>query len=47
MYFDFDTDIDIALQDASRQLERARTELPDGIDPPRIMKMDPFSGSHI
>ena len=41
MYFDFDTDIDIALQDAARQLERARTELPDGIDPPRIMKMDP------
>lgn len=41
MYFDFDTDIDIALQDASRQLERARTLLPDGIDPPRIMKMDP------
>lgn len=41
LYFDFDTDIDIALQDASRQLERARTELPDGIDPPRIMKMDP------
>ena len=41
MYFDFDTDIDVALQDASRQLERARTELPDGIDPPRIMKMDP------
>ena len=41
MYFDFDTDIDLALQDASRQLERARTELPDGIDPPRIMKMDP------
>ncbi len=41
MYFDFNTDIDIALQDASRQLERARTELPDGIDPPRIMKMDP------
>ena len=41
MYFDFETDIDIALQDASRQLERARTELPDGIDPPRIMKMDP------
>ncbi len=41
MYFDYDVDIDIALQDASRQLERARTELPDGIDPPRIMKMDP------
>lgn len=41
MYFDFGTDLDLALQDASRQLERARTELPDGIDPPRIMKMDP------
>ncbi|MBP3191804.1 efflux RND transporter permease subunit [Natronogracilivirga saccharolytica] len=41
MFFDYETDIDIALQDASRQLERARTELPDGIDPPRIMKMDP------
>ncbi|TVQ67205.1 MAG: efflux RND transporter permease subunit [Balneolaceae bacterium] len=41
MYFDFETDIDIALQDASRQLERARTELPAGTDPPRIMKMDP------
>ena len=41
MYFDFDTDIDIALQDAARQLERARTELPQGIDPPRLMKMDP------
>jgi CzcA family heavy metal efflux pump len=41
MYFDYDTDIDLALQDASRQLERARTELPDGIDPPRIFKMDP------
>ena len=41
MYFDYDTDIDLALQDASRQLERARTELPAGIDPPRIFKMDP------
>ena len=41
MYFDFETDIDIALQDAARQLERARTELPAGIDPPRLMKMDP------
>ncbi|MDG5767541.1 efflux RND transporter permease subunit [Balneolales bacterium ANBcel1] len=41
MFFEYGTDIDLALQDASRQLERARTELPDGIDPPRIMKMDP------
>ncbi len=41
MYFDYDTDIDLALQDAGRQLERARTELPTGIDPPRLMKMDP------
>ena len=41
MFFDYETDIDLALQDASRQLERARTELPEGTDPPRIMKMDP------
>lgn len=41
MYFEVGTDIDLALQDAARQLERARTELPPGIDPPRLMKMDP------
>lgn len=41
MFFDAGTNIDLALQDAARQLERARAELPDGIDPPRLMKMDP------
>ena len=41
MYFEVGTDIDLALQDAARQLERARAELPAGIDPPRLMKMDP------
>ncbi|MDG5799014.1 efflux RND transporter permease subunit [Marinilabiliaceae bacterium ANBcel2] len=41
MYFEPGTQIDPALQDAARQLERARAELPDGIDPPRLMKMDP------
>ncbi len=41
MYFEVGTDIDLALQDAARQLERARAELPTGIDPPRLMKMDP------
>jgi hydrophobe/amphiphile efflux-1 (HAE1) family protein len=41
MYFEPGTNIDIALQDAARQLERARAELPQGIDPPRLMKMDP------
>ena len=41
MFFEIGTDTDRALQDAARQLERARAELPQGIDPPRIMKMDP------
>jgi len=41
MYFEAGTDIDRALQDAARQLERARADLPQGIDPPRLMKMDP------
>ena len=41
MFFDYGVDIDLAMQDAARQLERARTELPAGIDPPRIFKMDP------
>ncbi len=41
MFFDAGTDIDLALHDAARQLERARAELPPEIDPPRLMKMDP------
>ncbi len=41
MYFDYGTDIDVALQDASRNLEFARTQMPQDIDPPRIFKYDP------
>ncbi len=41
MFFDIGTDTDVALQNAARQLERARAQLPQGIDPPRLMKMDP------
>ncbi|TVR44023.1 MAG: efflux RND transporter permease subunit [Bacteroidia bacterium] len=41
LFFEVGTDIDLALQDAARQLERARAELPPGTDPPRLMKMDP------
>lgn len=41
LYFEIGTNIDIALQDASRLLERARTQLPREIEPPRIRKIDP------
>lgn len=41
MYFDYGTEIDVALQDASRNLEFARTQMPQDIDPPRIFKYDP------
>lgn len=41
LYFDYGTDIDLALQDASRNLELARTQMPPDIDPPRIFKYDP------
>jgi hydrophobe/amphiphile efflux-1 (HAE1) family protein len=41
LYFDYGTDIDVALQDASRNLEFARTQMPSDIEPPRIFKYDP------
>jgi hydrophobe/amphiphile efflux-1 (HAE1) family protein len=41
LYFSYEADVDVALQDASRHLERARTQLPPDIDPPRIYKFDP------
>lgn len=41
LFFDFDTNIDLALQDAARNLELARTQLPTGIEPPRLYKVDP------
>ncbi len=39
--FAFGTDLDLALQDAARNLEFARARLPRDIDPPRIRKFDP------
>jgi hydrophobe/amphiphile efflux-1 (HAE1) family protein len=39
--FDYGKDIDIALRDASSQLDRARGRLPIDIDPPTIFKFDP------
>ena len=41
LFFELGTDLDLALQDASRNLERARTQMPSDIDPPRIYKQDP------
>lgn len=41
LIFEYGTNLDLALQDASRNLELARTQLPDGILPPRIYKQDP------
>ncbi|TVP59330.1 MAG: efflux RND transporter permease subunit [Halomonadaceae bacterium] len=38
--FDFGTDLDLALQDAARYLEQARSQLPSDIEPPRIRKFD-------
>ncbi len=38
--FDFGTDLDLALQDAARNLETARARLPSDIEPPRIRKFD-------
>jgi hypothetical protein len=35
LLFRYGTDLDVALQDASRLLERARGQLPDDIEPPR------------
>ena len=41
LVFDFGTNLDLALQDASRHLELARTQLPPDIEPPRLYKFDP------
>ena len=41
LHFRYGTDIDVALQDASTQLDRARSSLPEEADPPRIWKSDP------
>lgn len=41
LYFDYGTNIDLAIQDASRNLELARTQMPADIEPPRLYKWDP------
>ncbi len=41
LHFAYGTDIDFALQDASKNLERARGGLPEEADPPTIFKFDP------
>ncbi|MDT8408370.1 MAG: efflux RND transporter permease subunit [Wenzhouxiangellaceae bacterium] len=45
LIFDYGTDLDSALQNASRLLERARSQLPDDVEPPRLRKWDPGSSS--
>jgi hydrophobe/amphiphile efflux-1 (HAE1) family protein len=41
LHFRYGTNIDFALQDASKNLERARGRLPEEADPPTIFKFDP------
>lgn len=41
LHFRHGTDIDFALQDASKNLDRARASLPEEAEPPTIFKFDP------
>jgi CzcA family heavy metal efflux pump len=41
LHFAYGTDIDFALQDASKNLDRARSVIPQEADPPTIFKFDP------
>jgi CzcA family heavy metal efflux pump len=41
LHFRYGTDINFALQDASKNLDRARARLPDDADPATIFKFDP------
>jgi hydrophobe/amphiphile efflux-1 (HAE1) family protein len=41
LHFNYGTDINFALQDASKNLDRARSRLPVDADPPTIRKLDP------
>ncbi|HEX7051274.1 MAG TPA: efflux RND transporter permease subunit [Longimicrobiales bacterium] len=41
LHFEYGTNIDFALQDAAKNLERARGRLPEEADPPTIRKSDP------
>jgi multidrug efflux pump subunit AcrB len=40
LIFEYGTNLDLALQDAARLLELARTRLPPDIEPPRLYKFD-------
>ncbi|MCH8501947.1 MAG: efflux RND transporter permease subunit [Aliidiomarina sp.] len=41
LHFELGTNLDLALQDAGRLLELARTQLPPDAEPPRLYKRDP------
>lgn len=41
LIFEHGVDLDVALQNAARQLETARARLPSDIEPPRLRKWDP------
>lgn len=41
LHFELGTNLDLALQDAGRLLELARTQLPQDAEPPRLYKRDP------
>jgi hydrophobe/amphiphile efflux-1 (HAE1) family protein len=41
LHFSYGTNIDFALQDASKNLDRARAGIPQEADPPTIFKFDP------
>jgi hydrophobe/amphiphile efflux-1 (HAE1) family protein len=41
LHFRLGTDVDFALQDASKNLDRARASLPEEAEPPTIFKFDP------
>ncbi|OAB60483.1 acriflavin resistance protein [Leptolyngbya valderiana BDU 20041] len=45
LIFEYGTDLDVALQNASRLLERARAQLPDDVESPRLRKWDPGASS--
>jgi len=41
LHFEYGTDVDLALRDASTKLDQARGSLPEEADPPVIFKFDP------
>ncbi len=41
LIFELGTNLDLAIQDAARYMELARTQLPADIEPPRLYKFDP------